>query len=361
MFDTAPPAKPETARRFAALRVLIGDTPMLAVRLLDRGRLRTVYAKAEYLNFTGSIKDRMAVHILAEAYRTGRLKPGDVICEATSGNAGIAFCAIGRALGHPVSIFMPDWMSAERKALIRSLGAEITLVSKEQGGFVGSIRMTEERAQGCGKTFLPQQFANHANIEAHRTTTGPEILAQLASIGLKPDAFVAGVGTGGTVMGVGAALRAKYPDVKIHPLEPAESPTLSTGCKVGHHRIQGVSDEFIPAIVDLNQLDPVVAVADGDSILMAQKLAASVGLPVGISSGANLLGALSVMDALGEDAVVATIFCDDNKKYLTTDLVREEPVRLGYRSPEIEVLGFDALPRQSLLAALADSFTSSGL
>lgn len=361
MFDSAPPAKPETARRFAALRTLIGDTPLIAVRLRYKGQDRTIYAKAEYLNFTGSIKDRMAIHILAEAYRTGRLKPGDVICEATSGNAGIAFCAIGRALGHPVSIYMPDWMSEERKALIRSLGAEINLVSKEQGGFLGSIRMTEERAMGCGKTFLPQQFANLANVEAHRTTTGPEILTQLASIGLKPDAFIAGVGTGGTVMGVGAALRAKHPDVRVHPLEPAESPTLSTGCKVGHHRIQGVSDEFIPAIVDLARLDPVIAVPDGDSILMAQKLAASVGLPVGISSGANLLGALKVQDEIGADAVVATIFCDDNKKYLTTDLLRSEPAKPDYMSPHIDVLGFDALPRMSLLAALADSYTCSAL
>lgn len=361
MFDAAPSDKPETARRFAALRTLIGDTPLIAVRLRYRGEARTIYAKAEYLNFTGSIKDRMAIHILAEAYRTGRLKHGDVICEATSGNAGIAFCAIGRAFGHPVSIYMPDWMSEERKALIRSLGAEITLVSKEQGGFLGSIRMTEERATGCGKTFLPQQFANIANVEAHRTTTGPEILAQLASIGLKPDAFVAGVGTGGTVMGVGAALRAKYPDVRVHPLEPAESPTLSTGCKVGHHRIQGVSDEFIPAIVDLKRLDAVVAVPDGDSILMAQKLAASVGLPVGISSGANLLGALKIQDEIGPDATVVTIFCDDNKKYLTTDLLRAEPVKPDYMAPSIQVLGFDALPRMSLLAALADSYTSSGL
>lgn len=361
MYDSAPLSKPEPSRRFTALSSLIGDTPMLAVRLRYKGRERTVYAKAEYLNFTGSIKDRMALHILAEAYRTGRLKPGDVICEATSGNAGIAFCAIGRALGHPVSIYMPDWMSEERKALIRSLGAEITLVSKAEGGFLGSIRMTEERAFGCEKTFLPQQFANQANVEAHRTTTGPEILAQLASIGLKPDAFVAGVGTGGTVMGVGAALRAKYPDVRIHPLEPAESPTLSTGCKVGHHRIQGVSDEFIPAIVDLTRLDAVVAIPDGDSILMAQKLAASVGLSVGISSGANLLGALALQDELGADAVVATIFCDDNKKYLTTDLLRAEPVKPGYVTPDVDIIGFDALPRMSLLNALTDSFTSSAL
>lgn len=361
MFDVAPPASPTTARRFAALLTLIGDTPLIGIHIRFRGRVRTIYAKAEYLNFTGSIKDRMAVHILEEAYRRGALKPGDVICEATSGNAGIAFCAIGRALGHPVSIFMPDWMSDERKALLRSLGAEITLVSKAEGGFLGSIRMTEERAHGCGKTFLPQQFANVANVEAHRSTTGPEILAQLASIGLTPDAFVAGVGTGGTVMGVGAALRARAPAVRIHPLEPAESPTLSTGSKIGHHRIQGVSDEFIPAIVSLDRLDSIVAVPDGDSILMAQKLAASVGLPVGISSGANLLGALKVQEDLGADAVVVTILCDDNKKYLTTDLMRTEPIRPDYLTPHVDVLGFDALPRMSLLSARADSLTSSGL
>jgi cysteine synthase A len=181
-------------------------------------------------------------------------------------------------------------------------------------------------------------------VRAHYETTGPEIWAQLAQVGAQPDAFVAGVGTGGTVMGVGQYLRSRNPRVRIHPLEPAESPTLSTGHKAGHHRIQGVSDEFIPAIVRLDQLDDVVAVPDGDSILMAQRLAHH-GLAVGISSRANLLGALKVQDAIGPTATVVTVFADSNKKYLSTDLLRDEPVRDDYASPHVEVVGFRAYQR----------------
>jgi len=226
--------------------------------------------------------------------------------------------------------------------LIRSLGAEVRPVSPDEGGFLGAIRMTEEQAARRPDVFLPRQFANEDNIEAHALTTGPEIWNQLAALGRKPDAFIAGVGTGGTVMGVGRHLRSRNPGVRIHPLEPAESPTLSTGHKVGRHRIQGVSDEFIPAIVRLRDLDRVVAVPDGDAILMAQRLAAGLGLAVGISSGANFLGALQVQEELGSDATVATIFCDSNKKYLSTDLLRDEPVRPGYLSPEIELLGLES-------------------
>jgi cysteine synthase A len=200
---------------------------------------------------------------------------------------------------------MPDWMSQERKDLIRSLGATIRLVSREENGFLGSIKLSEEFAathEGC---FLPRQFANEDNPEAHTSTTGPEIWWQLRFQGLRPDAFIAGVGTGGTIMGVGNYLKQMHPAVKIHPLEPANSPTLSTGCKVGKHRIQGISDEFIPAIMKLDRLDEIVSVDDGDSILMAQKLAAQLGLGVGISSGANLLGALMVQEKMGPGAVVA--------------------------------------------------------
>jgi cysteine synthase len=163
--------------------------------------------------------------------------------------------------------------------------------------------------------------------------------------GVTPDAFVAGVGTGGTVMGVGKFLRLKNPDIKIHPLEPAESPTLSTGHKVGSHRIQGISDEFIPALVKLDQLDRVVAVPDGDSIIMAQKLARELGLAVGISSGANFLGALQLQNQMGADAAVVTIFSDCNKKYLSTDLMRVEPVRPDYESSSVELLSFKVFKR----------------
>jgi cysteine synthase A len=303
-----------------------------------------LYAKYEQANMTGSIKDRMALHILRQAYATGRIRPGDTIVEATSGNTGISFSAIGRALGHPVTIFMPDWMSSERMALIGSFGATIVRVSRAQGGFLGSIRMSEDMAARDPRVFLPCQFANDGNVDAHAQTTGPEIWWQLRQNGLSPDAFVAGVGTGGTVMGVGRFLRSQKPGVRIHPLEPAESPTLSTGYKTGQHRIQGISDDFIPAIVKLDQLDSVVDASDGDGILMAQKLA-QIGLAVGISSGANLVGALKIQNAMGANATVVTVMSDSNKKYFSTDLLKVEPVRDGYLSPDVELTGFRAFKR----------------
>ena len=331
--------------RAHGLRRLVGNTPLLAITYLWRGTRRTVYAKSEHLNLTGSIKDRMALHILEAAYREGRLEAGDTIAEATSGNTGISFAAIGRALGHPVTIFMPDWMSRERTDLIASFGATIVPVSREDGGFLGCIRQAETLAATEARVFLPAQFANDANPAAHEATTAPEILEQLATIGRAPDAFVAGVGTGGTVMGVGRHLRAYRPSTRIHPLEPAESPTLSTGRKNGQHRIQGISDEFIPPVVHLTELDAIVAVHDGDAILMAQKLARELGLGVGISSGANLAGAIELQTRLGSDAVVVTVFPDSNKKYLSTDLLRQEPVREDYVSSATELTGFSVLPR----------------
>ena len=327
--------------RLRGLRPMVGDTPLVSVRLRYRGRECRVHAKAEYLNLTGSIKDRMAFHIVRTAIEQGALSPGDTIVEATSGNTGIAFSALGAALGHPVVIFMPDWMSEERKAVIRSFGADIRLVSREAGGFLGSIANAETLGRHLGRVFLPRQFDNQANVRAHATTTGPELVAQFARLGLTPAAFVAGVGTGGTVMGVAEAFAARGIDAKVYPLEPAESPTLSTGHKVGKHRIQGVSDEFIPSILRLDRLAPVIQVSDGDAIIMAQKLARELGLGVGISSGANLLGALQVLERQGWNTPVATIFCDDNKKYLSTDLARTEPVRPGFMSPDVELLDFE--------------------
>lgn len=341
----APELPPDVAARFHGLARIIGNTPLLAVDYSIRGRRRRIFAKSENLNMTGSVKDRMALHIMRRAYERGAVAPGGLIVEATSGNTGIAFAAVGRALGHPVAIFMPDWMSEERVKLLASFGVDLHGVSHEQGGFLGSIRMAEELAERTPGAFLPRQFANEDNCSAHETTTGPEIQSQLESHGLQPDAFVAGVGTGGTVMGVGRYLRDQYPGVLIHPLEPSNSPTLRTGHQVGKHRIQGVSDEFIPPIVDLAFLDEVVDVDDGDAILMAQKLARQAGLGVGISSGANFLGAVQLQDELGDDAVVVTIFCDSNKKYLSTDLMRDEPVRDSHLSPEVVVHGFTAFNR----------------
>jgi len=324
---------------------LIGNTPLLAIHFKFKGERRTIFAKAEHLNLSGSIKDRMALHILKEAYQTGQIKKGDVIAEATSGNTGIAFAALGHAFGNPVKIYMPDWMSKERISLIKSYGAEVCLVSHEEGGFLGSIALSDRFADEHENVFLSHQFSNEANPNAHYETTAPEIWSQLESIGLKPDAFIAGVGTGGTIMGVAKYFREKDANIKLHPLEPAESPTLSTGCKVGSHRIQGISDEFIPAICALDSLDEVITISDGDSILMAQRLATELGLGVGISSGANFLGALTAREKLGKDAVVATVFADDNKKYLSTDLVKEQPVKENYLSPHIELFGYQTIGR----------------
>jgi len=309
---------------------LVGNTPMIRVSYRYRGgKEQTVLVKCEHYNLTGSIKDRMALYILQKAYDIGTVKPGDTIVEASSGNTGIAFAAIGRSLGHPVKIIMPNWLSKERTQIIKSLGAQIELVSKEQGGFLGCISLVENLKHN-GHYFLPGQFENIYNAEAHEKTTGREIGHQLLLDEIRPYAFIAGVGTGGTIMGVGKYLRSIYPDMKLHPLEPAESPTLSTGYKNGTHRIQGISDEFIPEILDLKSMDEVIQVNDGDAILMAQKIALDLGLAVGISSGANLLGAIKVQQDTDSNDVVITIFPDSNKKYLTTDLMNEEPLKEGY-------------------------------
>jgi cysteine synthase A len=331
--------------RIRSLSSLIGNTPILAIKYLFKGEKRVIYAKAEHLNMTGSIKDRMAFHILQQGYKRGNLKQKYIIIEATSGNTGISFAAIGRALDHTVVIFMPDWMSEERINLIRGLGAKINLVSKEQGGFLGSIQKADELARNTKASFLPRQFSNEDNIEAHYLTTGPEIWWQLRFRNLYPDALIAGVGTGGTIMGAGRFLKEKNPDIKLHPLEPANSPTLSTGHKIGKHRIQGISDEFIPSILKLDRLDKIISVNDGDAIIMAQKLAAELGIGIGISSGANFLGAVQVQNKLGSESVVVTVLPDDNKKYLSTDLLRKEQVKKNFISKDVKLLQYRAFKR----------------
>ncbi len=334
----------EIEKKFSDLWHLVGNTPMMELHFNYQGKPGKIYVKCEHYNLTGSVKDRMALYILYQAYKTGRIRHDDIIVEATSGNTGISFAAIGKALGHDVKIIMPDWLSKERTDIIKSMGAEVLLVSKQDGGFLGSIKLSEQMA-AMGGVFLPKQFENQYNAEAHERTTGREIWRQMSSLGIIPDAFVAGVGTGGTVMGVGAYLRMMNPKVKIHPLEPAESPTLTTGYKVGSHRIQGISDEFIPAIVKLDELDEVVQANDGDAILMAQKLSSKLGLAVGISSGANVIGAIKLASQMGPGASVVTMFCDSNKKYLSTDLVKEEPILPAYISSQTDFQKYQPISR----------------
>lgn len=323
-----------------AVLPMIGRTPLVELRFRWRGKPRRIFAKVESFNYTGSIKDRMAAWVLADGWERGAWRPGHTIVEASSGNTAIALAALGRALGSPVRIFMPEWMSSERVQILSAFGADLVRVSAAQGGFLGSIERAAEFGAGRSDVFLPEQFANQANLEAHACTTGPEIVAQLSRLGLQPEIFVAGVGTGGTVMGVGRALREVRPDIRVHPLEPAESPILSTGVHSGHHRIQGISDEFIPPLVDLAHLDRPVAVHDGDAILAAQELARCMGLGVGISSGANLLGALMLQEEAGGEAIAVTVFSDSHKKYLSTDLFRHQDPAPGWLTPELEFGGW---------------------
>jgi len=321
---------------FEILENLIGNTPMIGIKYRLQNNEGIIYAKCEQRNYTGSIKDRIALQILKEAFKENKLKAGDTIVEATSGNTGISFSAIGRLLGCNVTIIMPDWLSIERKQIIESFGANIITVSKEEGGFLRSIAMTQEMAEKDPRVFLPEQFSNIENVKAHEKT-GREIYSQLKDKHSQIDAFIAGVGTGGTIIGVGRGLREFYPNIKIHPLEPKESPTLTTGYKVGSHRIQGISDEFIPEIMNYGKTDEVIQVSDGDAIIMAQKLAQTFGLGLGISSGANLIGAIKLQQRYGFNSIIATVFPDCNKKYLSTDLMKQETVKEDYLAPKVEL------------------------
>ncbi len=315
----------------------IGNTPMVEITYRYKGSERKIYAKLEAYNQTGSVKDRMANYIISQAKARGDLKPGMPIIEATSGNTGIAFAAQGKQHGHEVEIFMPDWMSQERINIMKAYGAVVHLVSKEEGGFLGSIELANKRAEEIGG-YRPQQFDTDDNWKAHYETTGPEIHDQLKMIDLKPEVFVAGVGTAGTLMGVARYLKENLGDVKCHALEPENSPTITTGYKVGKHRIQGISDEFIPSIYKAEEVEECVCADDGDSIIMAQHIAQKFGLGVGISSGANFVGAVKLQNKYGDDAVTVTIFSDCNKKYLSTDLVKEEPVKEGFISSDVELI-----------------------
>lgn len=326
------------AKKFEQISAMVNKTPLLEIRFNYKGQERIVYAKAEYYNLTGSIKDRVAYHIMKKSYENDEIKPDDIIVEATSGNTGISFCAMGSYLGHKVKIFMPNWMSSERINLIKSYGAEIVLVSKEEGGFLGSIAMANDEVEKNG-AFCPYQFSNPYNTETHYLTTGEEIVNQLKKLGKTPDGVVAGVGTGGTIMGLIRRLKEENSNCMGFPMEPENSPTMSTGYKVGCHRIQGISDEFIPEIVKFDELNDIIAVDDGDAIIVAQMLSRKLGIGVGISSGANFIAAIKAQDIMGsKDKVVVTVFADDSKKYLTTDYSKELPVSDNFYSKDIEFL-----------------------
>lgn len=328
--------------KFNGIRHMISNTPLMEILFEYKGKEYKIYAKAEYYNLSGSIKDRVAFYIMKKAYEKGTIHPGDTIVEATSGNTGIAFSAMAAYLGHPMVVYMPDWMSEERIKIMRSYGAEVRLVSHDEGGFLGSIAKSEELAKNDG-VFLPGQFSNYDNVIAHIEDTGAETLSQLERLGRVPDCVVAGVGTGGTIMGLSAAFKKVNPKCIARPLEPINSPTLSTGCKTGNHKIAGISDEFIPSICKLDELDSIVSVDDIDSIIMAQKLASELGIGVGISSGANFIGSVMSLETLGADSCCVTTFADDNKKYLSTDYASVFEPKDEYISSHVKLIGVNVI------------------
>ena len=268
---------------------LIGNTPMIKIKYRYKEKEASVYTKLEMFNVTGSIKDRVAYYIIKNAKEKGILKQNMPIIEATSGNTGISLSALGAYYKHPVYIFMPNWASKERIELMKLYGANITLVSKEEGGFIKCVEEAKKLAKKLNG-FLANQFENEDNIVAHYKTTGKEILEQLEGKDL--GGFVSGVGTGGTLIGIGKRLKEKNNEIKVVALEPQKMPMLSNGKIIGQHKIEGIGDDFVPDIFSRNKEiveKDIILINDNDAINMARKLARKLGLGVGISSGATLI------------------------------------------------------------------------
>ena len=290
----------------------IGNTPLIRLRRVSDNTGCEIFAKAEFLNPGGSIKDRIARHIVLEAERRGELKPGSTIVEVTSGNTGIALSMVGAMRGYRVIIILPRSVSVERRQMIEAFGAELELLD-EINDIQSAIRDTEAKAAGREDIFLPRQFANPDNIEAHRQTTGPEILRQMR----RPiDAFVMGVGTGGTIMGVGRALREGGSKARIVAVEPDESAVMS-GEKRGRHGIQGLADGFIPDIVQLDEIDQVIRIKTADAVTRAHEMSREEGLLVGISSGANIIAATQLAKEMGPGHTIVTVLPDRGERYLS--------------------------------------------
>ncbi|MBO5096670.1 MAG: cysteine synthase family protein [Bacilli bacterium] len=314
------------------IKKLIGNTPIIKIKIDFKGKIKNIYAKLEYYNYTGSIKDRLAYYIINESYKKGDLKKGMPIIEVTSGNTGISFSALGALYNHPVHIFIPDWASEERIKIMKLYGAQVHLVSKEEGGFNEAIRRADDLAKKIDG-FRPNQFLNIMNVLAHYKGTGEEIVTKLSNI----NAFVSGIGTGGTLIGVAKKIKENYPEAKVIALEPENMTLLSKEKKIGMHKIEGIGDDFLPDLVDKTLIDKVITISDDEAINMTKRLASELGLGVGISSGANFLASV-----LTEEDNVVTIFADDMKKYLSTDLTIENESK-DYISNEVKFINIDVL------------------
>ena len=311
---------------------LIGNTPLIKINYIYKEKRKSIYVKLEYYNLSGSIKDRVAYYMIKEARKKGQLKDNMPIIEATSGNTGIALSALGAYYKHPVYIFMPDWVSEERKKIMQMYGANVTLISKEEGGFIECVRQAEKLSNKING-YLTNQFSNVDNVLAHYETTGQEIIDKIYVNG-----FITGIGTGGTLVGISKKLK-EHSDTVIYALEPQNMSLIKNGTK-GEHKIEGIGDEFIPDIVDLNLIDDILLISDDEAIKMSQKLAKELGIGVGISSGANMIGAILMHEKI--DGNIVTVFPDDLKKYTTTDLSKPI-VNNNLISNQITLLDFEII------------------
>ncbi len=317
------------------MNIKVGNTPLIKIKYRYENIENSIYSKLESYNLTGSIKDRVAYYMIKGAYNEGKLKKGREIVEATSGNTGIALAGMGAYFGNPVHIFMPDWVSKERVDLLKIYHAKITLVSKEEGGFKTAIEKAKEYAVK-NNAFFTNQFENKNNVLAHYETTGNEILEKLGdSIG----GFVSGIGTGGTLMGVAKRLKEKNSRVVIYALEPDKMALLSKRKVIGNHKIEGIGDDFIPEIIDERLIDKIFVINDDDAINMSRKIALSLGIGVGISSGANFIASILAKEENSKEIV--TVFADDNKKYLSTELKDPIDNNEKFISNKVEILDYE--------------------
>lgn len=301
---------------------LIGGTPLVRLNRLAQEGSADIYLKLEYQNPGSSVKDRIAISIVEEAEREGLLKPGGTIVEATSGNTGIGLALVAAAKGYKAVIVMPETMSLERRNLLRAYGAELVLTPGSEG-MNGAVKKADEILKENPDYFPSEQFKNQANVKIHRETTGPEIVEAIESIGGPLDAFVAGIGTGGTITGAGEVLKSKYPDVKIYAVEPAASPILAGG-KPGPHKIQGIGANFIPEILNQDIYDEIIHVENDEAFETARRVAKEEGVLSGISSGAAVFAALKVAKDLGPGKKVVVIIPSNGERYLSTPLYNFE-------------------------------------
>lgn len=292
---------------------LIGNTPLVSLRQMTG---LSIYAKAEFLNPGGSIKDRVAKNMIEQAEKSGELRPGMTIVEPTSGNTGIGLAFVGVRKGYHVIIVMPENMSEERKKIIRALGAELVLTPPEES-IDGSVKKAEELAAQIGNCFIPQQFVNPNNPAIHYNTTAVELYDQLEG---KVDIFVSGLGSGGTLQGIGKYLKEKNPDLKVAAVEPKNVSAL-LGHEPGLHSIQGIGDGFIPDVLDTSLIDDIIEVTDEDAIRTARELASVQGLLCGTSSGANVWACKKLAEKYGKDKVIATVLADRMERYFSTGLL----------------------------------------